>query len=397
MKVLAIETLRQDIQPNVVFVRVHTDDGLVGLGESFYDADAVEAYLHASLAPALFAVDDLTPEAAAASLAPYVGFQGGGVDTRARGAVDLALWDLLGHRAGLPVARLLGGPVRQQIGIYNTCAGSGYVSASSLQQSSNWGLDVRGHYDDLNAFLTRPAELARELYGEGIPAMKVWPFDQAAERAGGADISRDDLARGVAVIAAIRDAVPEMDIMVELHGLFSRRAATKICDAVTPYGVYWVEDPIRPDAVDALAGLRSDVDVPIAVGETCVGRRGFLPLLERHAIDVVTCDVQWTGGLTEARKIASLADAFSVAIAPHDCTGPVTFAACCHLSMSQPNALIQETVRAFLRTWYADLVVGVPEVAGGMVSVGDAPGLGVTLRPEAEALMRVRRSTPADV
>lgn len=393
MKISVVETLCPAIQPNVLFVRLYTDEGMVGLGEAFYDAEAVESYLHHSLAPALCALPDATPEWAAQSLASYVGFQGGGVETRARGAIDLALWDLLGRSTGLPVVRLLGGPVRDAIGIYNTCAGSGYVSRSSRQVMDNWGLGSESILDDLRAFLTRPGELARELRHEGIPAMKVWPFDAAAERSGGQDISRSELAKGVGVIEQIRDAVgSDMDIMVELHGLWNRRAATKICDALAPYGIYWVEDPIRPDAVDALAALHADIDIPLATGETCVGRRGFLPLLERAAVDVVTCDVQWTGGLTEARKIAALADIYGVPIAPHDCTGPVTFAACCHLSLSQPNALIQETVRAFRHTWYEELVTGVPQVSGGVVRVGETPGLGVELREDAMPHMRVRRT-----
>jgi L-alanine-DL-glutamate epimerase-like enolase superfamily enzyme len=229
-------------------------------------------------------------------------------------------------------------------------------------------LSGRARYEDLDAFLHRPAELALELAAEGIPGMKVWPFDLAAERTGGTDISKDELAKGVAVIEAICGAVPSMDVMVELHGLWNLRGAAKICRALEPLKPYWVEDPLRPDAVDAYERLADEVDVPIATGETCVGRRGFLPLLERRSVDVVTADVQWTGGLTEARKIASLADTFGVPVAPHDCTGPVSFAACVHLVSSQPNGLIQETVRAFLRTWYRELVEGLPEIRDGHIA-----------------------------
>ena len=237
-------------------------------------------------------------------------------------------------------------------------------------------------WDDLDAFLNRPAELARELWDEGIRGMKVWPFDRAAEASGGTHISPDDLARGLAVVEAIRSEVGyEMKLMVELHGLWNRPGATTILQALEPYRPFWVEDPIRPDAVDALAALAADVGVPIATGETVVGRRGFLPLLDRGAIDVVTVDVQWTGGLTEARKVATLADTYGVPVAPHDCTGPATLAACVHLTQSAPNGLIQETVRAFLRTWYAELVDGLPVVVDGRISATRAPGHGVTLRP----------------
>ena len=197
------------------------------------------------------------------------------------------------------------------------------------------------------------------------------------------------------MLQAIREAVPAMQLMVELHGLWNLGAATTICRAIAPFAPYWVEDPIRPDATDALARLRDAIDVPIATGETVVGRRGFLPLLQRGAVDIVTADVQWTGGLTEARRIATLADTFGVPVAPHDCTGPVTFAACVHLVVSQRNGLIQETVRAFLRTWYRELVEGVPEVVDGHVAPTREAGLGVRLAPglteRADVTRRVSR------
>ena len=386
-RIVALETVRPVAQPNVLFVRLHSEDGLVGLGESFFGARAVEAYLHESAADVLLSANETSPEGIATALRPYVGFQGAGAELRGNAAVDLALWDLLGHQAGAPLVRLLGGPVRERIGVYNTCAGSGYVSRSTRQESANWGLagvgEPRDRYDDLNAFLERPAELARELWDEGIGGMKVWPFDRSAELSGGTHISRGELDRGLSVLEAVRAEVGlDMLLMVELHGLWDRRSATTICEAVAPFEPYWVEDPLRPDAVDALDRLHHDVGVTIATGETCFGRRGFAPLLARGAIDVATVDIGWSGGMTEARKVAAMADTYAVPIAPHDCGGPVSFAACCHLVLSQPNGLIQETVRAFLRTWYDELVEGLPVVADGAVVLRDAPGHGVRLREE---------------
>jgi galactonate dehydratase len=384
VRITAVETLRPSSQPNVCLLQLHTDEGHHGIGEAFFAASAVEAYLHDTVAPVILGAENLLPQQAATLLAPYTGFQGGGVETRAIGAVDLALWDLLGKRAGLPVADLLGGAVRPELRIYNTCAGPGYVRTSVRQEMDNWGIGAdsgSGRYEDLDAFLHRPGELAKDLRAEGVTAMKVWPFDSYAERTNGTAITDAELARGLAVLDQIRSTVgvDDMDVMVELHGLWNRPCAERICTALAPYRPLWVEDPIRPDAVDALAALRRAVDVPIATGETVTGRRGFLPLLQQGAIDVVTVDIGWTGGITEARKVATLADTFAVPVAPHDCTGPVAFAACCHVVLSQPNGMIQETVRAFLRTWYGDLVEGLPEVADGVVRLGSEPGLGVRL------------------
>ncbi|GLW98972.1 mandelate racemase/muconate lactonizing enzyme family protein [Microtetraspora sp. NBRC 16547] len=381
MKITALETIRPAIQPNLLFVRLHTDAGLVGLGEAFFGARTVEAYLHESVAPVLLGMTDPTPERAARALATYVGFQGAGAETRGNGAIDIALWDLLGHASGLPLVDLLGGAVHDTIGIYNTCAGPGYVGSSTRQESGNWGVSAADRYEDLHAFLNEPARLARELWDEGIRGMKIWPFDTAAERTGGTDISPAEMDKALSTVAAVRDEVGmDMKLMIELHGLWNRPAAEKIISALAPYRPYWVEDPLRSDAADAFGKLARVDGVPIATGETCVGRRGFKPLLDSGGVDILTLDVQWTGGLTEARKVASMADAYGVPVAPHDCTGPATLASCVHFVCSQPNGLIQETVRAFLRTWYDELVTGLPEIQDGQVRPGRAPGHGVTLR-----------------
>lgn len=398
MRIVEVETLRPEFQPNVCLVRLRTDDGLEALGESYYSAEAIESYIHRSLAPLLVSLHDPSPEEFAVVAAPYVGYQGGGVEMRALGAVDIALWDLLGHRAGLPVARLLGGPVRESVRVYNTCAGPGYVSSSSWQHSSNWGLGAATDLEDLDAFRTRPAELAIELRDEGITGMKVWPFDSFAEVSRGNEITPVQIAEGIRVIEQIRSVVSpaEMDVMVELHGLWNRNSATRIAHALRDLDPYWVEDPIRGDSVDALAHLRDHIDVPIAIGETVAGVRGFLPLLKAGVPAFVTVDAQWTGGITQARRVAALADAFSTPVAPHDCTGPVTFAAVCHLTMSQPNAVIQESVRAFTRTWYNDLVTGLPQISEGHLTLSEEPGLGVTLSDRldgADVLRRITRST----
>lgn len=383
MKVTAVETIRPRVQSNLCFVRLHTDTGLTGLGESFYGARTVETYIHESVAPVLLGLDDPSPQQMAALLTPYVGYQGSGAEQRGNGAVDIALWDLMGQVTGLPLARVLGGAVRDRIPTYNTCAGVRYVSATTRQNSSNWGVAEDGQYEDLYAFMHHPARLARELWDEGIRGMKIWPFDQAAEASNGTDITPRELAAGLEVVAAIRAEVGlEMNLMIELHGLWTRTAAAKIARALAEFRPYWIEDPLRPDAVAALGALRAEIGMPIATGETCTGRRGFLPLFQAGAVDVATLDIGWTGGLTEAAKVASLADTFSVPIAPHDCTGPVSLAVSTHLVCSQPNGLIQETARSFIRTWYAELAEGYPTVVGDEIVLPTTPGHGVRLHDD---------------
>lgn len=397
MKITAVETLRSPEQPNVCLVALHADDGSVGVGESFFAARTVEAYLHEVAAPLLLDLDDPAPERAVRLLRPYVGYSSSGAEMRGNGAVDIALWDLLGAATGQPLAALLGGVLQQSMPVYNTCAGYSYVRDEPRQAVSNWGLPgAQGSperpYEDLEAFLHRPGELARSLLGMGVQVMKVWPFDQAADASGGTHIGVADLRSGLSVLDRIRDAVgDEMEIMVEMHGQWNLPAATRILRALADYHPFWVEDPLRPDGVDAYRRLRDATAVPIATGETLAGRRAFKPLLESGAIDVAIVDIGWTGGVTEARKIASMAETYDVAFAPHDCTGPVSFAACVQMAASQPNALIQENVRAFYTDWYGRLVDGLPLVRDGRVHLSDRPGLGVSLRPDLPDRPGVRR------
>jgi galactonate dehydratase len=371
------------MHPSSLWIQLHDEKGNVGLGETFFSQTVIEEYVHAIAAPILFSLPTASPESVSQVLTPYTGFQGGGIEMRALGGIDIALWDLWGKRLGAPVVELLGGQVRDEIKIYNTCAGASYMKKTSTQNTKNWGIGEgqAKQYEDLNAFMTNPAKLAQELFESGVKGMKIWPFDPAAERTLGTSISKEELDFGVGVVAAIRKEVGlEMDIMIELHGLWQRPAVETIINALAPYDIFWFEDPIRPDAVDALSFLRTSTGQKIATGETLVGRRGILPLLQKNAVDIVTIDVQWTGGLTEARKIASLAQTFATPIAPHDCTGPVSLAACTHLVLSQTNSILQETTRAFINTWYQDFAVGVPVIKDGHISVTKDPGHGVMLK-----------------
>ena len=161
MKITQLETLRLGEFPNILWVRLHTDEGLVGLGETFMGASAVEAYLHEWAAPKLLGQDPLAIESRNRDLTGYLGWRGSGVETRGNSATDIALWDLFGKAANMPVYTALGGKSRDAIRIYNTCAGYQYVRSNTNQTSSNWGLgNAIGPYEDLQGFLHHADELA---------------------------------------------------------------------------------------------------------------------------------------------------------------------------------------------------------------------------------------------
>lgn len=380
MKVVGVETVVSPIQPNVCVVGLTSDEGLQGWGETFYGAPAVESYVHHEAAPRLLELPDASPESAAEVLAPYVGYQGSGAEMRANSAIDIALWDLLGKRAGLPLREILGGAVQDSVLLYNTCAGSRYVSTESRQSSTNWGLSgpEQGKHEDLWAFLNEPARLARELVSIGMPGMKVWPFDIAAESSRGDH--RADLREGLKVLEAIRNEVGhDIELYLELHSLWTLPGAKRLLRAVEEFEPTWVEDPIRADKVEPLMELKRSTALPIASGESLTGRRGFKPLLDGAALDVAIVDLGWTGGITEARKIAALADIYGVPVAPHDCTGPFSLSAALHWVSSSPNGMVQEYSRAFYESWYQEFVDELPVIEGGRMRPSDRPGLGMEL------------------
>lgn len=380
MKIVAVETLVSPIQPNVCVVGLTSDEGLRGWGETFYGAPAVESYVHHEAAFRLLELPGASPEGAAEVLAPYVGYQGSGAEMRANSAIDIALWDLLGKRAGLPLRELFGGAVQDSVLLYNTCAGSRYVSTESRQSSTNWGLSGprQGKHEDLWAFLNEPARLARELVSIGMPGMKVWPFDLAAESNRGDH--RADLREGLRVLEAIRNEVGhDIELYLELHSLWTLPGAKRLLKAVEEFEPTWVEDPIRADKVEPLMELNRSTALPIATGESLTGRRGFKPLLDGAALDVAIVDLGWTGGITEARKIAALADIYGVPVAPHDCTGPFSLSAALHWVSSSPNGMVQEYSRAFYESWYQEFVDELPVIEGGRMRPSDRPGLGMEL------------------
>lgn len=190
MKITAIETIRVEEFPNLLWVHVHTDEGLIGLGETFYGPGAAETHIHDTIAPYLLGQDPLLIDRHQAHLVGYVGFVGSSAEMRGRSAIDIALWDLWGQATNQPVHQLLGGAVRDEIRVYNTCAGYRYIQYEPIQGTANFGFDKdAGIYEDLDAFLHRADELAHSLLEMGITGMKIWPFDYAAEASQGQYIS----------------------------------------------------------------------------------------------------------------------------------------------------------------------------------------------------------------
>jgi L-alanine-DL-glutamate epimerase-like enolase superfamily enzyme len=381
-----IRTLRIPEFANIVWIEVRTSDGAVGLGEACLGPAAVEAYIHETAAPYLLGKPALDIERHDRALRGYLGYDGAGIETRGSGAINIALWDIAGKVAGLPIYALLGGKSRDRIRIYNTCAGYGYARTGGQLSLANSGIAEEappGPYEDLYAANHHPVELANSLLAQGVSAMKIWPFDPAAVASNGRYIDSQALRDAIHPIAAIRSALgDQMDILVELHAQWQPEPMRKIAAALEEFHPLWLEDPLKADALTPLAELAAVTRAPVAISETVAGRQRFKELMDAKALDILIFDVGWTGGITEARKLASLAEIYEVPVAPHDCTGPLLLAASAHLSIHLPNVILQEHVRAFTSGWYAEVVADLPAVNDGWMTAPSGPGLGSHLRPE---------------
>lgn len=389
MNINAVETVRLASHPNLLWVRIHTDDGITGLGETYFGAGPCEADVHERIAPLILGQDARRIEFLNMKLQPYTGFTGSGAEVRAVSAVDVALWDIAGKAAGLSLCDLLGGRTRQAIQVYNTCAGPTYVSKTSAVRPENFGTTSRSidnaTYEDLEAFLHHPEDLAASLMEMGIFSMKIWPLDLADGAVDGMDISPAGLQKGIEPFEKIRKAHgSKMRLKAELHGIWSLNAAKKIATALEPLDMDWIEDPVWMDRTDEVAELGRSTRAPLAGGETLASLGQFKSLIDTGNIATPIIDVTWAGGITAARKVAALAEARSRPIALHDCSGPVTLAVSTHLALALRNVREQEIARGFYYSWYEDFVDNLPPVDSGMITVPEGPGLGMDLLPGLE-------------
>ncbi|MBN1857439.1 MAG: mandelate racemase/muconate lactonizing enzyme family protein [Dehalococcoidia bacterium] len=397
MKITAIETIRLASSPNLVWVEVQTDEGVTGLGETFYGPGAVEGHIHDTLAPMVLGKDPLRINEIAQYTVGYVGFVGASAEMRGASAFDIALWDLWGKASGQPIHQLLGGSVRDSIPVYNTCAGTRYVQDGATQDTRFYGIgtkDSRG-YEDLDAFLNNADELALSLLEMGITGMKIWPFDFAAERWRGSHITGEELEKALEPFAKIRKAVGDrMNIMVELHAMWHLTPVRRIAAALEEFNPFWIEDPVKMDHLSSIGVFSAGTSVPVATGETLGGIGQFRSLLEMEAIGYAIMDLAWAGGFTVAHKVAGMAESWHTPITFHDCTGPVALAACVHAALAFPNSFVQEVVRAFYYGWYGDIVTQLPPLKNGIIEAPSGPGLGLSLQPDVKTRTgaRVRRS-----
>jgi galactonate dehydratase len=391
IKITRIETaIPQHVMPGLLALRIYTDAGYVGCGETYYAPHAVASMLHDWMARRLLGADALQVEGHFRFLYERTtNFGSRGTELRAISALDLALWDILGQVTEQPVWQLLGGRTRDSVPVYNSSGGPAYGGRGDrLPGDQGWpGHGIVGNKGLLNdgwSLVNQPVDYARALLDEGICGLKAWTLDFAAHKPGGSlHISHQDLDEGLRPFRAIREALGnDIELILDGHGFFQLAPALRIARAMRDLNMLWLEDIIRPDSIDTIADLRQKADVPLAVSEMLVGYDDFRLVLEKRAADYVMIDPTWVGGISQSRRVAELAQFYNVPVVMHDCTGPFTLLSGIHVATAAANVAWQETLRAHIRMLYPQLIRESISVVDGHVQPPQTPGIGATWQPE---------------
>lgn len=354
---------------NMILLKLHTNEpGLYGIGEATvqWGDEGMLGYLESMERRYLIGRDPRDVEALFEQIYRNEYWRRDFFVCSALGGVEMACWDILGKTLGAPVWRLLGGKCRDRVRAY----ANGWYKVERTPEAI--------------------AERAREVVGKGYTGLKIDPFG-----AGSYEMDEREKLASIGIVAAVREAIgPDVDLFIEMHGRFSAHTAIDLCRRLAPFRPGWFEEPVPPENVEALADVRRAVaplGIPVAAGERCFTRFAFLDVFKLRAVDIIQPDVCHAGGLAETRKIAAMAEAHYIPVAPHNACSPVGTMASVHVAACTPNFKIQETFDDFSEPWVRDAVIGRPEIVDGYFSLPDKPGLGVDLNEEV-----IREHPPLD-
>lgn len=340
---------------NLLFVKVETDQGIHGIGEA-YSCGPDEATLAAinDFKGWLVGQDPRNVEHLWSTMYNFSRFPGGSVVNAAISGIEHALWDIAGKAAGLPVYMLLGGKCREKIRVYQSAAGDNpkqlATHAKALVEKYHYtAVKISPHPSDSSAL---PYNTVTRLAGQRV--------------------------------AAVRETLgSNVDIAVDIHAkFFEVSRAIRLAKEIEPHHPFWLEEPIRPENVDAMVKLASHVTIPLASGECNYTKFDFQKILHAQALDIIQPDICLCGGVMEMKKIAAMAEAHYVVVAPHNPMGPVATAVNVHFAASTPNFLILE-YQPDDTAPRKDLVRDPLMVKDGYIPIPNKPGLGIELNVEA--------------
>ncbi len=343
VKITKLETFL--VKPRWIFLKIHTDAGVVGLGEPLLEGRALTMQTAIKeIEPYLLGKDPRRVVHHWQAIYRHAFYRGGPILTSALSGIDQALWDIKGKLLGVPVYELFGGPTRDRVRIYGRAS-----NAEDMKKRKAEGYTVI----KTGVAKKKPAGIVEN------PAFVKYAVDNFASlREAGGD---------------------EMDIGIDFHGAISPQTAKLLIKELGPYQPMFIEEPCQAQNVEVMADIARGTHLPIATGERIFTKWGFREILEKGAASILQPDICHAGGLTECRLIAGMAEAYYAAIAPHNPMGPISLACGLHLAASIPNFLVQEQVslgEGYLKNPFK-------LQSDGSVLIPDAPGLGVELDEEA--------------
>ena len=347
-----------EVPPRWLFLRIETSDGLVGWGEPVVEGRAatVRTAVEELMDNYLIRKDPDRIEDHWQTMYRGGFYRGGPILMSAIAGIDQALWDIKGKRFGAPIYELLGGRARDRIRVYQWIGGD------------------------------RPSEVgdaAAEKVDAGFTALKMNATSELRRVDNPAAVEN-----AVDRLREVRERVgPEVDIGVDFHGRVSKPMAKRLVKALEPYEPFFIEEPVLPEHNDELEDIADHTTIPIATGERMYSRWDFKEIFESGAVDVIQPDLSHAGGITEVKKIAAMAEAYDVALAPHCPLGPIALASCVHVDTISPNALIQEQSLNIHYNETGDILdyLENPDVFqydDGYIEVPTDPGLGIDINEE---------------
>lgn len=347
---------------NWTFVKLYTDSGLTGVGEASLERnDMVVVKALESLKDFLVGKDPFQIEYIWNALYKQTFKYGQLIILTALSGVEQALWDIKGKALGVPVYELLGGKLRDKVRAYANAWAFQEVVTEMTEKDTPESL----------------AKNALKMVAKGFTAMKWDPF-----RHGGQVIPKSEEEFAIACVKAVREAVgPSVDLLIECHGRFNMISAIRMAQKLEPFDPFFYEEPIPPDNIDALAVLQAAINLPIATGERLYTRWEFRPLLEKQAARIIQPDICNVGGIWELKKIAAMAEAYYVAVQPHNSNGPVQTVASLHLDASIPNFVFQEFFYPYLDQ-YNEILTEPIKYQDGYLEIPTGPGLGTDISEE---------------
>ena len=369
MKITDVRTAQVNVHGPQTHVRIYTDSGLIGQGETT-DAAVGSAALIRSFRRTLVGQDPLNVEALWERIRTsgvFAGAQGGQFTTALTG-VEIALWDLAGKALGLPVYQLLGGKFRDKVRIYCD-SGRDDVMTPGSDKKIEW-IKTQGF-----------TMMKVDVDDAGDPNR----FDRVNWTANNAEIDRM-----VKWIDHVKGMIPAgLELAVDMHGRYDAPTGKKVAKLMEPFRLVWLEEPVPPEDIDALVDIRHSTTTPTCCGENIYMRWGFKEIFEKRAADIIMPDIQKVGGLAEAKKIADMAHAYEIPFAPHCVVSPIGQMASAHVCASVPNFLVCEWHWIDnLDTWKNFVKEG-EIIHSGYITVTDKPGLGVEMNEEAARKVQI--------